>query len=163
MTQETRAGSNLDYVRGFVSAAERVMQEVIGEAPSKGSPSFQSGAAITLQEVNVNVGITGDVQGQVNFGMTQATALGIASAMMMETVAVLDEMSISALQELANMISGNARFFLNDLGLRTDITPPTMLMGRDITATWHKIRAMSVPLTLSAGVMTVTVGIRQGE
>lgn len=163
MTNDTRAPSNLEYVRGFVQAAERVLSEVIGETPTKGTPVFQTSAAVTLQEVNITVGITGDVQGQVNFGMSTTTALGVASLMMMEPVELLDEMSVSALQELANMISGNARFYLNDLGLKSDITPPSMLMGKDITATWHKIRAMSVPLTLAAGVMTVTVGIRQGE
>lgn len=163
MINEPRSAASLDYVRAFVQAAERVLGEVIGEVPTKGTPIFQKEPSIGLQEVNVTVGITGDLQGQVNFGMDLTTALSIASTMMMETVTELDEMSISALQELANMISGNARFFLNDLGVRSDITPPTMLVGKDMSATWHRIRAMAVPLDLSAGRLLVTVGIRQGE
>lgn len=163
MTHETKSASSLDVVRAFVQSAERVLGEVIGETPSKGSPTFQTEPSIGLQEVNVTVGITGDLQGQVNYGMEVPTALGIASTMMMETVTDLDEMSISALQELANMISGNARFFLNDLGAKSDITPPTFLIGKEMSATWHRIRAMSVPLTISMGQITVTVGIRQGD
>jgi len=163
MINEPRSAASLDYVRAFVQAAERVLGEVIGEVPTKGTPIFQKEPSIGLQEVNVTVGITGDLQGQVNFGMDMATALGIASTMMMETVSTLDEMSISALQELSNMISGNARFFLNDLGVKSDITPPTMLVGKDMSATWHRIRAMAVPLELSSGKILVTVGIRQGE
>lgn len=163
MINEPRSAASLDYVRAFVQAAERVLGEVIGEVPTKGTPIFQKEPSIGLQEVNVTVGITGDLQGQVNFGMDMATALGIASTMMMETVTALDEMSISALQELANMISGNARFFLNDLGVKSDITPPTMLVGKDMSATWHRIRAMAVPLELASGRLLVTVGIRQGE
>lgn len=163
MTHETRSPASLDYVRAFVQAAERVLGEVIGEVPTKGAPVFQTEPSIALQEVNVTVGITGDLQGQANFGMNMQTALALASIMMMETVEGLDEMSISALQELSNMISGNARFFLNDLGMRSDITPPTMLIGKDMTAAWHRIRAMTVPLDLSAGKIFVTVGIRQGE
>ncbi len=163
MINEPRSAASLDYVRAFVQAAERVLGEVIGEVPTKGTPIFQKEPSIGLQEVNVTVGITGDLQGQVNFGMDMATALGIASIMMMETVSALDEMSISALQELSNMISGNARFFLNDLGVKSDITPPTMLVGKDMSATWHRIRAMAVPLDLSCGRILVTVGIRQGD
>lgn len=162
MINEPRSAASLDYVRAFVQAAERVLGEVIGEVPTKGTPIFQKEPSIGLQEVNITVGITGDLQGQVNFGMDMATALGVASIMMMEPVTELDEMSISALQELANMISGNARFFLNDLGMKSDITPPTMLVGKEMSATWHRIRAMAVPLDLSAGKILVTVGIRQG-
>lgn len=164
MVNEPRSpASNLDYVRAFVQAAERVLQEVLGETPTKGTPIFQTESRVSLQEVNVTIGITGGVQGQVNFGMDMSAALAIASTMMMETVAELDEMSISALQELCNMISGNARFYLNDLGVRSDITPPTLLVGKDVSATWHRIRAMAVPLTLANGRIIVTVGIRQGE
>ncbi|HEY9856707.1 MAG TPA: chemotaxis protein CheX [Stenomitos sp.] len=163
MINEPRSAASLDYVRAFVQAAERVLGEVLGEVPTKGTPIFQKEPSIGLQEVNVTVGITGDLQGQVNFGMDMTTALAIASTMMMETVAALDEMSISALQELSNMISGNARFFLNDLGVKSDITPPTMLVGKDMSATWHRIRAMAVPLEISSGKILVTVGIRQGE
>lgn len=163
MINEPRSAASLDYVRAFVQSAERVLGEVIGEVPTKGTPIFQKEPSIGLQEVNVTVGITGDLQGQVNFGMDMTTALAIASTMMMETVTALDEMSISALQELSNMISGNARFFLNDLGVKSDITPPTMLVGKDMSATWHRIRAMAVPLDLSTGRILVTVGIRQGE
>ncbi|MNY00208.1 CheY-P phosphatase CheX [compost metagenome] len=163
MVNDQRSPASLDYVRAFVQAAERVLGEVIGEVPGKGTPVFQTAPSIGLQEVNVTVGITGDVQGQVNYGMDMTTALAIASTMMMEPVTALDEMSISALQELANMISGNARFHLNDLRITSDITPPTMLVGKDMSATWHRIRAMAVPLELSSGKILVTVGIRQGE
>jgi CheY-specific phosphatase CheX len=47
--------------------------------------------------------------------------------------------------------------------VKSDITPPTLLVGNDVSATWHKIRAMTVPLTLPTGVITVTVGLRQGD
>ena len=163
MVNEPHSPARLDYIRAFVQSAERVLGEVIAEVPQKGTPKFQSSATIALQEVNVTVGITGDLQGLVNYGMDMSLALAIASTMMMEQVNELDEMSISALQELANMISGNARFFLNDLGVKSDITPPTLLVGTDVSATWHKIRAMTVPLTLASGVITVTVGLRQGD
>lgn len=157
----TSAG--LDYVRAFGQAAEQVLQEVLSETPTRGTPAFQMGPTIPLQAVNVQVGITGDLTGHVNFGMDDATARGIAGIMMMEEVAALDEMAISALSELANMISGNARTYLNQLCSFSDITPPSVLMGESISGTWAHVRAMSVPLTLGAGTITLTVGIRSKE
>jgi chemotaxis protein CheX len=78
-------------------------------------------------------------------------------------VTAFDEISISALQELSNMVAGNGRFQLHDLGVISDITPPSMLMGRGIKATWHRIRAMSLPLQVSQGTVVVTVGLKQGK
>lgn len=154
-----QAFSTLDYVKAFVHAAEHVLGMTINETPDKGTPAFQVEPTFNLQNVNVFLGITGDVEGQVNFGMDMPTALGIASAMMMEEVTVLDEISISALQELSNMISGNATVVLSESRMKLDITPPSLVMGKDMTATWHKTRALAVPLKLSCGVLTVTAGI----
>lgn len=155
--------TGLDYVRAFGQAADQVMQEVLGETPGRGAPTFQMGPSIPLQAVNVQIGVTGALIGHVNFGMDLQTALGIAGAMMMETISELDEMAISALSELANMISGNARTYLQQLVGFADITPPTVLMGETIMTTSMNIRAMTVPLSLGAGTVHLMVGIRAKE
>lgn len=155
--------TGLDFVRAFGQAAEQVLQEVLGETPSRGVPSFQMGATIPLQEVNVQIGITGDLTGHVNFGMNLYTARAIAGIMMMEEVTELDDMAISALSELANMIAGNARTYLNQLAGSSDITPPSVLMGASISGTWAHVRAMSIPLALGVGTIHLTVGIRAKE
>lgn len=155
--------TGLDYIRAFGQAADQVMQEVLGETPSRGTPTFQMGPTMPLQAVNVQVGITGALTGHVNFGMDERTALAIAGAMMMEEVTKLDEMGMSALSELANMISGNARTYLQQLVGFADITPPTLLIGESIMSTSVNIRAMSVPLSLGSGTIHLTVGVRAKE
>lgn len=161
MPNETTSIARLDYVRGFILAATRVIAEVVGEEPVAGSPLFQIGPLVHLGDVNVSLGITGDIPGRVNYGMDLQTSLNIAAAMLMEPVSAHDEMSISALQELGNMISGNARTYLAQLNVASDITPPKTVVGQDISANWHRIRAMSIPLTMSHGTLTLVVGIRQ--
>ncbi len=155
--------TGLDIIRAFGQASEQVLQEVLGESPTRGAPTFQIGPTIPLQEVNVQVGVTGNLTGHVNFGMDMTTALALAGTMMMEEIHELDEMALSALSELANMIAGNARTFLNQLAGFSDITPPSVLMGASISGTWSHIRAMSIPLVLGAGTIHLTVGIRVKE
>lgn len=150
----------LDFVNAFCQAAEQVIREVLGETPERGQPLFQMGPSIALQAVNVSVGMTGDLGGHVNFGMDDQTACRVAAQMMCEDVHELDEMSVSALSELANMIAGNARTFLGQQGVNADITPPSVLRGAAISSSWANIRAMSQPLRCGAGVVHVTVGIR---
>ena len=153
----------LDYVNAFCRAAEQVMSEVLADNPVRGMPAFQMGPTIALQAVNVGIGVTGEMGGHVNFGMSEATALSVAGIMMGEEVRVLDAMAISALSELANMIAGAARTYLIQCGLNNDITPPSVLLGSDISGTWAQVRAMAVPLECKCGIVHVTVGIRAKE
>ncbi|HEY9898393.1 MAG TPA: chemotaxis protein CheX [Pantanalinema sp.] len=152
--------SSLDYVRAFSQAAEKVLEQLLGEKPVRGTPSFQLGATLQLQQVNAIVGLTGGVKGQIAYGMDKQTALAVAGAMMMEEVTALDEMGISALSELSNMISGNATVILSQSGAVSDITPPSVVMGSSVMAAWYGIRAMVMPLKLSLGTLYVTVGLR---
>lgn len=150
--------STLDYVKAFLQAAEHVLDQMIGEIPSKGSPAYHVEPTFNLQHINVFLGITGDIEGQVNFGMDLDTGLKLASIMVLEDVMTLDEISMSALQEMANMISGNATTLLAKM-LKLEISPPSLVTGKEMTATWHHTRALSVPLNLSCGVLTLTAGI----
>lgn len=152
--------ASFDYVRSFCQAAESLLNQLVAETPTRGKATFQHGAGITLQEVNVIIGLTGDLKGRINFGMDRATARAIAGAMMFEEVAELDEMAISALSELGNMISGQATILLSQAGARSDITPPSLVMGASVFAAWYGIRAMSVPLHLKVGTVHLTVGIQ---
>ena len=152
--------ASLDYVRVFLRASQRYLAEVLGEVPKRGQPVFQVDASLALQEINISIGVTGDLRGLVNFGMDKPTLLAIASTMMMENCTELDELSISAVMELSNIISGNARTGLSELGKFSDITPPTYFAGKAVVGSWHRMRAMSVPMILSKGTVFVTVGIR---
>jgi len=47
----------------------------------------------------------------------------------------LDELSLSAIGELGNMTSGSIAMNLEKLGYKIDITPPTVITGRDMKIT----------------------------
>ena len=156
----TTASTTIDYVNAFCQAAEDVIRELLAETPVRGKPVMQIGPSVQLQAINVGIGVTGDLGGHVNLGCDEVTAKAIASAMVGETCPELDELAISALCELANMIAGTARSHLNRNGLTSDITPPSLLTGTAITGTWHHVRAIGVPLATAQGEVVLTVGIR---
>lgn len=152
--------ASFDYVRSFCQAAENILNQLVSEVPSRGRATFQHGAGITLQEINVIIGLTGDLKGRINFGMDRPTACRIAAAMMFEEVPELDEMALSALSELGNMISGQATILIGQSGAKSDITPPSIVMGKSVFAAWYGIRAMTIPLVLQTGTIHLTVGIQ---
>lgn len=108
------------------------------------------------QHVWIRIDIKGSVEGQVAFGLAPEVALKIASAMMGGfELNELDDMSKSAVAELANMISGNACMALSNNGLQLDITPPQVQHGAGIEKPLQEV-AYAVPLELQElGIMEI--------
>ncbi len=152
--------TGFDYLKAFDQAAEEILEEVLGESAVKGAPVAQFGSAILLQPINVNVGIAGALAGYVRLGMDLATAKAVAGVMLGEEVTELEEMSLSALSELGNMIAGSARSHLNEGGQVSDITPPSILFGEGAKEIWYNLRTVSIPLQLSMGTVFLAVGVR---
>ncbi|WGS64102.1 chemotaxis protein CheX [Marinitoga aeolica] len=84
-------------------------------------------------EVVVTIGFIGDLDGNIHMGLSVESAKVIVSQMMMGMpVEKLDEMSLSALGELGNMISGSIAINLEKLGYKINITPPSIMHGNNI-------------------------------
>ena len=93
--------------------------------------------------------------------MTQPTARELASRMMGEPVPDFDEMSQSAIAELANMITGQAGIGLERNGFLTDMSPPVLLLGNgNMIATFNLTRII-VPLVVSFGEFAVDIALKE--
>ncbi len=94
----------------------------------------------------IQVGVVGEMKGQVIIGIEDSNAKDIASRMMFGMpVNELDEMASSALNELSNMIMGNTATIFSTLGILIDITPPIAVYGKDIHIK-SDIEGLKVPL-----------------
>lgn len=149
-----------ELVNPFLSAAFSVLESLLGETPTKGALRVQADGS-TRHQVNVTIGVTGEVTGHLIFGMSLQTADKIASAMIGRPIRTFDAMAASAIAELANMISGNGLLYLSESGLIADVTPPTVIRGQDVEISTLAIPALVVPLMLELGEFSVTVGLMQ--
>jgi chemotaxis protein CheX len=115
-----------------------------------GSPSLKNSPFSGIDVLTV-VGITGDIRGQMYLGGSMPSILHIVSAMMGGVpVSNLGLMEQSAVSELANMICGNAMGFFSQEGISLDITPPTIIVGKQIEISAIKMRVLSIPITLNS-------------
>lgn len=149
----------VEYINPFVEAAFSVMEMVLGNRPTKGELAMQP-ATFTSQQCNVVCGVTGQVQGQVIYGMSLPVADKIASTMLGQQIKVFDQLAASAIAELGNMISGNAMCKLSENGFICDITPPTIIRGSSVKISTLSIPAIVIPITLEQGELSLTVGIQ---
>ena len=150
-----------EFVNPFVSAAIHVLRAELNETVRRGSLRLQ-GSRVTPGEVTVSVGVAGDVEGLVLYGMDSMTAHRIVGTMLGKNPLWLeDEIVESGVAEVGNMITGRASMELEEQGYFCDITPPTVLIGRDILISTVEFQRLEVPLNLSFGQIILHVALRQ--
>lgn len=119
----------VENVNSFVQGAQNTLQMVAGNGGKLGKV-FVKNAPYVSKEISVIVGIIGDLKGEVIFTMDESCGIYLASKIMMGFEVVgLDDMAISAVKEIGNMISGNAASALFSHGTKVDITTPTFYKG----------------------------------
>ena len=145
------AGMNADFINPFLMSATKIMQEICQTEMKIGKPYVKT-TEFENKSVAVMIGITGELKGQVIMAFEFNKALDVASKMMMGMpVTALDDMSISAISELGNMIMGNAATIFSTKGILTtkgyviDITPPSVCHG-DMTITQSYTQNICVPI-----------------
>jgi len=151
----------VEYVSPFVEAAVKVMTALLQVTPERGTLSARP-QVFTTQQVNIVCGITGDVEGQVIFGMSIVAVDRIASRMLGSPVVTFDQLAASAIAELGNMISGNSMTLLHGQGFTCDITPPTIIKGSNVKISTLDIPALVIPMRLKdIGEFEINVSIKE--
>jgi chemotaxis protein CheX len=115
-----------EYVNAFLTPAKMVWEKEL-QTPLNFVGAKAVDHQYTTEDLTAILGVSGQLQGNVLYGFGGGTAIAVASAMVGETVTELDDMSMSALGELANMITGNAATQLSAKGYECDISPPLII------------------------------------
>ena len=119
---------NSEYVNAFLVSAASVLQTACGLTLKPGKPYVKTNS-FDENVLVICIGITGNIKGQVLIALRNDVACELASKMCMMPIDKLDELSLSALSELSNMILGNAATVLSTKNVIIDITPPTLIQG----------------------------------
>lgn len=131
-----------------------VIEQMVQIRPSTGQLALKE-IIYNDGHVWIQIGLTGQMNGDIIFGLSESVALRMISAMMGGFVMTeIDEMGRSAISELGNMISGNASTMLYNQGVHVDITPPKVV---DLSAVASR-KALTVPLIMDGiGEMEIQV------
>ena len=148
-----------DILEPFVEAARDVLTQELGTDVKAGRLSLAKGAATTL-DVTVVIGITGKLTGIALYSMSNDMAMSVVGQMMGAAVTELDEMALSGVAELGNVITGHATTLLAQLGLHCDISPPMLLLGAGSRISTMAIQRLVIPLETGIGTMQAQVAIK---
>ena len=123
---------DVKHINPFLQSSISVVESVTQVKMTVGKPELTD---FYLKDLTyaIQVGVVGEMKGQVILAIADDNAKEIASKMMFGMpVTELDEMSSSALNELGNMIMGNTATIFSTLGILIDITPPLAVYGSDL-------------------------------
>lgn len=156
---------DVNIINPFLMSATSILNTAANMNLIVGKP-YLRGLDFKTDEVLVMIGVTGEMTGQVIICFPEENAKKIASAMMMGMpVETLDDMAISAISELGNMIMGNAATILSNNNTIVDITPPILQRGM-VHIGQHSPVNICVPLLMDGQPlisMNIIVKKRDGE
>lgn len=159
LLQPPRPAPRAEHLEPFLEAARQVIEAELGSNVSRGKLTLADGGC-TTHEITAIIGITGKLVGLAIFGMQNSTALAIVGHMMGAPIEEMDDLALSGIAELANVIAGRAATLLTERGLFADIAPPVLLCGAGSRVSTAGITRLVVPLLSSLGTVEIQLAIK---
>ena len=140
------------YVDTIFEGSNYVIEQITGNNVVKGDVKSENSEFLS-DDVSVMVGINGSLNGHVTFSMSHPLAFKIASTLMGEDVDnIFDEITVSCLSEMGNMIMGHTSSIFSKNGIETDITPPAIITGKEVYISSNKADIVfSLPILFKDG------------
>lgn len=137
-----------EHINPFVESSIHILKEAACINASLGKIYIRQNY-FAVDDIVIIIGITGELKGQAIFSVNKIACEYIASLMMKQLSGVEDAsgLSVSAIAELSNQISGDTIHLFSKLGIAINITPPTILEGVEMELQ-SKPNAICIPLNL---------------
>ena len=149
------------YILPFFTSLKEVLEQFGVQDIDKENLNLKDKLS-SEKQVNINVGLVDDLQGNVSYGMSQKTVLEIVGMMMGgQKLEEIDEIVTSGLSEMANMAAGGATVKLSEHGLKGDISPPTIILGNDLYIVISQVQTVTLTMKTGLGPVQIDVALEQ--
>ena len=146
-----------EFINPFLEATVSVLKTMAFLEPIPGNPYIKKGGAAS-GDISGIVGITGEAEGSLCLSFSRGCILFIIGKMLGEEQKEINEEVKDAVGELTNMISGDSRRRLQELGHSFQGAIPSVISGPG-----HEVKhitkgpILSIPFTTQAGDFVVEV------
>ncbi|MDY7036386.1 MAG: chemotaxis protein CheX [Thermodesulfobacteriota bacterium] len=148
---------DVKLINPFIDATLHVLETIASTSAMPGKPYLKKDK-VARGDVSGVIGLTGDVKGTISVSFTEKSILSIVSRMFGEEIEKLNEEIQDAVGEITNMISGQARQKLEELGRSLDAAIPTVVMGTNHSITHiTNQHIVAIPFDTDKGRFTIEV------
>ncbi|MCX5846386.1 MAG: chemotaxis protein CheX [Deltaproteobacteria bacterium] len=125
---------DIKFINPFLAGTVNVLKTMAFVDPKPGKPYLKKDN-LAVGDISGIIGLTGAAKGSMAVSFSEKCILKIVSNMLGEELKAIDKDIEDAVGEITNMISGNARKFLEAEGYTITAAIPTVVSGRN-----HKIK-----------------------
>lgn len=139
----------------FIKATLDILSTMAGITATPGAPYIKNDL-LAKGDVSAIVGVTGDKTGTIAVSFSKACAIALVRGMLGDDIQDVLQDTQDAVGEVTNMVSGQARAALVDMGILLQGSTPTVIVGDG-----HVVRHMSanpvvaIPFSCEYGEFTV--------
>ena len=151
---------NVKFLNPFVDAAFEVLLAETALQMKRGDLRLEKEPYLT-EDVTVIISLVGQVEGNVFYSMSVATAVTVASRILGERLNEFNILAQSGIAELGNVITGRASVKLSHAGFESTISPPSLLIGKGATISTLDYARLIVPLSGDSGTITIHLALRE--
>ncbi len=152
---------DVKLINPFIEGTLNVLSTMASTEAEAGKPYLKKDQ-VARGDISGIIGLTGETKGTISVSFTEKSILSIVSKMFGEEMTELNDEIKDAVGEITNMISGQARQKLEELGKTLKAAIPTVVMGKDHTIshmTEHQI--VAVPFSTANGEFTIEVCLEE--
>ncbi|MEG2140695.1 MAG: chemotaxis protein CheX [Bilophila sp.] len=124
--------SGVEIAKPFVQATIHVLSCMAGLTPTPGAPYVKKNS-VAQGDVSAIVGVTGDKAGSISVTFSKACAIALVRGMLGDDIQDILQDTKDAVGEITNMISGQARGGLAEMGMSFQGSTPSVIMGDNHT------------------------------
>ncbi len=146
-----------EYINPFIKATIDVVN-VMAFVKAKAKKPYLKKDDLATGDISTIVGLTGEASGTFSISFDESSIIQIASNMFGEEIKKLDRDVSEVAGELANMISGQARREIENMGLRLDGAIPSIFSGKNHTI-YHMTDGpkIAIPFIMDKGFFTMEI------
>jgi chemotaxis protein CheX len=153
---------DVKLINPFINATTNVLETMAFTKAQAGKPFLKTDDA-SHGDVSGVIGFTGETNGTVSVTFDESCILKIVSNMFGEEMTEINNEITDAVGEITNMISGQARKELEEIGKLFHGAIPSVISGKN-----HKLETMTkgpriaIPFKTDAGSFTIIVCLENG-
>jgi len=143
--------SDVTLAKPFVQASIKVLSAMGGLNAVPGTPYVKK-TNLAQGDVSAVVGVTGAKSGAIALSFSQACAIALVKAMLGDAIEDVLADTRDAVGEITNMISGQARANLGEMGISLQGSTPSVIFGTNHTLAFPgHATIIAIPFTTDHG------------
>lgn len=144
----------------FYTATRDVFELMLNASHVAAEPEAMDAAADSL---DVEIAVVGDLEGRVIYQFPRRTMLEMVKVLSGMDITEVDDFVISAMSEIANIISGNVMSAFSRQSMGCDIRPPKIIRPADETASAADERVSHMRLHTDVGEVGLDIRLRPAK